>query len=82
MTKAQKQQIGGRLARIMRLRIDPHTRRYIVSYREDGRGPENSFVTAEQLYDIAHGVVCQMEYRSAIRDAVKALEGLLPKEGE
>jgi len=85
MNKTEKANIGRKLADMLRLSYDPSTkgkaRRYIVAYRADGTGPQNSRVTVEQLYDIVHGVVCRMAYNNAIRDAVKALEGLLP-EGE
>lgn len=50
LTKKEKQQKGGQLARALGLHIAPRTGLYAV-----GKG-----LTAERAFDLAHGVVCAM----------------------
>lgn len=59
LTKREKAQKGGKLARALGLRLSPKTGLYAV-----GEG-----MTAEQVFDLAHEAVCEVEAKHPVGES-------------
>ena len=68
LTTNQKKKIGGKLARIFKIKIDPKTGFYLL---EGG-----TKAVALDIFQIAHAEVLHVEYLNAVKKAVEALESV------
>jgi len=69
MTDQEKAKIGGRLARIFNLKLDPESGRYML-----GEGYLTK--TAIGVFEVVRDVAIHKEYCEAVKKAVEALESV------
>ena len=67
LTMSEKAKIGGKLARMFGLKLDPVTKGYNLPNGLTNR-------SAAEVFEIAHEVIVKSDYCEAVKKAVKALK--------